>query len=160
MARSQPVELQGLDALVAAAATIGVAAPTVDWFTKPKVTEGIPLDFQSLPKTPKEQIYIQYIGSVLNPDADAMPAKHGTRARYAAWLVIRADVSEAGYRRLIQLRSDFLRAVFAAEGTLQTIFSYGMWPGAFTPREEMLLLENWVGVQELMADFGMTHANP
>lgn len=163
MARSQPVELNVLDALIAAAGTIGVAAPTADWFTKPKVTEGIPLDFQSLPKSPKEQIYLQYIGAVLNPDADSMSSdpKHGMRARYAAWLVIRGDISNAGYRRLIQLRSDCLRAFYAGEGAIRTAgATFGSWPGPFTPREEMLLLENWVGVQEVFADFGQTHANP
>lgn len=164
MARSQPGELLILDRILTAQRTIGVAAPISDWLVTAAalaITEGIPpLDFQQMPKTPRFQLFTQYVGTVPNPDADAMPGIHGMRERFVTWCVVRQDVTQAGYRDLIRLKSDVLRSMFSAEGDLQTLATYGVWPGIFTPHEEMLLFENWVGVQEFFADVGMTHANP
>lgn len=158
MSRTQPMELLIADAIVAAMQTIGVAAPTSDWFSTPQVEEGLPPD--ALPKGTKELIYVQYVTTVAVPTENAGTQEHAMQANFRLWFAKNGDTTAAGARQVVRMGSDAFRALSAAEKSIQSISKYGLVFGDFRMREEQLHLGSWVGVLDVGVQFPKDHLNP
>lgn len=155
MPPTEATENRIADALISALSGIGTPAP--NWLTAPgTIAYGIPND--SLPATPSLQLYLQYQRTE-EQDEQGSTATHRGRAHFTVWCVS-MDSTPAGQRALVNLKADVLRALFAAEGTLQGSFVYGAWPDDFTIHEEMASAGVWAGGQNLHVDFEISHAAP
>lgn len=143
------------DALITALG--GIGTPAGSWLTQPgAISYGVPND--PLPATPALQLYLQYVRTEEQDELGSTNTHRG-RAHFSVWCVS-MDSSPTGQRALVSLKADVLRALFAAEGTLQASFVYGAWPDGFTVREEMAAAGVWGGNQDLHVDFEISHAAP
>jgi len=154
MPPAEASENRALDALVNVLLTIG--APAASWLTVPTVNVGIPPD--SVPSDAGALLYVHHVRTEAIP-AEVGRAYHRNRAYFHVYGFV-PDRDSGGPRLLLNLKADVLRAVFAAEGSVTTLFGQPFFPGSFGYRDDMISAGMSAGVQELTLDLELSHTQP
>lgn len=152
----QALENLMLAALQAELEKIGTA-PVGNWLTgaPPTLRVGPPGD--SMPGPNQMSMWLQHLGTEFR-DADGGTATHRITATFGVWVC--STHAEDGMQRALDLRTDVLRVIFAAEGTFQSAFSdSGIWPGSFNFQggEAWLRSGAYMGMQEFRIDATVPH---
>jgi hypothetical protein len=147
-----------LDALLDQLNLIG--QPPGDWSTAPAIAEGIPGD--ALPEGVKQQIYVAPVETRMVPEEDDLeatgPVGHQAKTLFGIWCV---SGDPDGTRDVLDMKADVLRALFAAEGTLQSqTDGFGMWPANGRLMLEMSRAGFTVWLQPVRAEYTLAHDDP
>jgi hypothetical protein len=144
----QALENTMLSALQTELEKIGTA-PLSNWLTQtpPAIKLGVPGD--KLPGPNLFTMWLQHLSTEFL-DAEGGTATHRIRATFGVWFCsTHADDCMA---RALDLRTDILRTIFAAEGTFEGLFDGGqIWPGsyAFQGGDAYIRAGAWLGMQEV-----------
>lgn len=140
-----------MDAVLARLQTIGT--PPSSWLVAtPAVVEGVPGDALKTPSV-KPRVWVEQAGTIPVPP-EAGVSSHYHRASLVVWCV------DTTVRKVIALKADVLRALFAGEGSLTTAFGQPVWPGEFVLRGDLSDAGIAVGQQVVFIDVELTHSAP
>lgn len=134
----------------------GIGDVPSQWLTTPSVALGVPSD--AVVRQANPQVFLEYARTEAR-DGESDTASHAARLYYNIWCVS-SDPTANGWRDVVNLKADVLRALYAAEGTIQSSFPYGAWPQSFQVRNDMQGAGVAVGVLEVVVDVVLSHSAP
>ena len=104
-------------------------APLSNWLTQspPTLKLGVPGD--SVPGPNRMTMWLQHLSTEFL-DAEGGTATHRASFLFGIWCA--STHAADSMQRVLDLKTDVLRTIFAAEGTLGAVFDGGIWPGNFT----------------------------
>lgn len=145
------IENRILDQLLIELAKIGDVP--ANWNSTPyTVLEGVPAD--SVPVLDKPRLYVQFVNTTPGGSSVMTTASHRWRSQYNVWIVAKT------MRDCCTVKSDVLRAIYAAEGTFASMFTQPMYPTGFSLNDSTVSSGMWIGVQQLIIDYETTHSTP
>jgi len=152
---SEAPEILMQDALEAALGQIAVE-PTIPWVmtTPPELQVGIPGD--PVPAPDVSKIYVQHVNSNVGSD-NVGTCQHRLDATFHIWCVCSHPANAPS--RMLQLKTDVVRALLAAEPAFYEQFPYGIEIGPFSfSSDEMYIRAGCAaGVQEVRISTLLTH---
>jgi len=137
-----------LDAFLNALAAIGT--PATEWLTNPVVEEGPPPD--SIPPVDvRPRIYLDQPRTDFPSDGQNVGPSHRWRTHLVAY------VCAKNLRTANQGRADVLRAVYAAEGSIQTQFGLKPRPEESGKIDDLVRAGVYIKVQPFFLDHQTDH---
>jgi hypothetical protein len=129
-----------------------IGTPPTSWNTTPEpVVVDVPGEAVII--TTKPKLYVQVAST--DPNMPAAPAStHRWRTTFNIWMV------DKDMRGVIQLKSDVLRAIYAAEPTFFTMFQSMPFPTSFSLNNSMNTGGSWLGLQQVQIDYETSHTSP
>lgn len=139
------------DAIANALGTIGT--PPSSWNSTPTqpVVDGTPND--AVEGLTQPQVFFQFFRTDPAREGAGM-TKHRYRIQFIVWMCA------SDTKKLLAVKSDVMRAIFAAESGISATFGQPCWPDAFQYHTDMRAAGNMVGSLIVWTEVEMDHSAP